>query len=143
MPTYIPKADDLERTWFVIDAKDKVLGKLAVLAADILSGKRKPTYTPFLDTGDHVIVINASHVHLTGRKETDKLYRYHTGYMGGLKTTAAADMRKKHPTRVIEEAVKGMLPKTKLGRAMFGKLKVYAGDVHPHQAQRPKPITVK
>jgi large subunit ribosomal protein L13 len=143
MPTYIPKADELDRTWFVIDAKDKVLGKLAVLAADILSGKRKPTYTPFLDTGDHVIVINASHVHLTGRKETDKLYRYHTGFMGGLKTTAAADMRKKHPTRVIEEAVKGMLPKTKLGRAMFGKLKVYAGDVHPHQAQRPKPITVK
>ena len=143
MPTYIPKADDLDRTWFVIDAKDKVLGKLAVLAADILSGKRKPTYTPFLDTGDHVIVINASQVHLTGRKETDKLYRYHTGFMGGLKTTAAADMRKKHPTRVIEEAVKGMLPKTKLGRAMFGKLKVYAGDVHPHQAQRPKPITVK
>jgi large subunit ribosomal protein L13 len=143
MPTYIPKADDLDRTWFVIDAKDKVLGKLAVLAADILSGKRKPTYTPFLDTGDHVIVINASQVHLTGRKETDKLYRYHTGFMGGLKTTAAIDMRKKHPTRVIEEAVKGMLPKTKLGRAMFGKLKVYAGDVHPHQAQRPKPITVK
>ena len=143
MPTYIPKADELDRTWFVIDAKDKVLGKLAVLAADILSGKRKPTYTPFLDTGDHVIVINASQVHLTGRKETDKLYRYHTGFMGGLKTTAAADMRKKHPTRVIEEAVKGMLPKTKLGRAMFGKLKVYAGDVHPHQAQRPKPITVK
>ena len=143
MPTYIPKADDLDRTWFVIDAKDKVLGKLAVLAADILSGKRKPTYTPFLDTGDHVIVINASQVHLTGRKETDKLYRYHTGYMGGLKTTAAADLRKKHPTRVIEEAVKGMLPKTKLGRAMFGKLKVYAGDVHPHQEQRPKPITVK
>ena len=143
MPTYIPKADELDRTWFVIDAKDKVLGKLAVLAADILSGKRKPTYTPFLDTGDHVIVINASQVHLTGRKETDKLYRSHTGYMGGLKTTAAADMRKKHPTRVIEEAVKGMLPKTKLGRAMFGKLKVYAGDVHPHQAQRPKPITVK
>ena len=143
MPTYIPKAGELDRTWFVIDAKDKVLGKLAVLAADILSGKRKPTYTPFLDTGDHVIVINASQVHLTGRKETDKLYRYHTGFMGGLKTTAAADMRKKHPTRVIEEAVKGMLPKTKLGRAMFGKLKVYAGDVHPHQAQRPKPITVK
>ena len=143
MPTYIPKADELDRTWFVIDAKDKVLGKLAVMAADILSGKRKPTYTPFLDTGDHVIVINASQVHLTGRKETDKLYRSHTGFMGGLKTTAAADMRKKHPTRVIEEAVKGMLPKTKLGRAMFGKLKVYAGDVHPHQAQRPKPITVK
>jgi large subunit ribosomal protein L13 len=143
MPTYIPKADELDRTWFVIDAKDKVRGKLAVLAADILSGKRKPTYTPFLDTGDHVIVINASQVHLTGRKETDKLYRSHTGFMGGLKTTAAADMRKKHPTRVIEEAVKGMLPKTKLGRAMFGKLKVYAGDVHPHQAQRPKPITVK
>ena len=143
MPTYIPKADELDRTWFVIDAKDKVLGKLAVLAADILSGKRKPTYTPFLDTGDHVIVINASQVHLTGRKETDKLYRYHTGFMGGLKTTAAADLRKKHPTRVIEEAVKGMLPKTKLGRAMFHKLKVYEGDIHPHQAQKPKPVALK
>ncbi len=143
MPTYIPKADERDRQWFVIDAKDTVLGKLATRAATILTGKHKPTFTPFLDTGDHVIVINAAKVHLTGRKESDKLYRHHTLYLGGLKSTAAGDMRKKHPTRIVEEAVRGMLPKTKLGRAMFHKLKVYAGDVHPHQAQKPKSVTLK
>ena len=143
MPTYIPKVDERDREWFVIDAKDQVLGKLAATAASILSGKTKPIYTPFLDTGDHVIVINAAKVHLTGRKETDKMYRHHTLYLGGLKSTAAGDVRKKHPTRIIEEAVRGMLPKTKLGRAMFHKLKVYAGDVHPHQAQKPKSVTLK
>jgi large subunit ribosomal protein L13 len=143
MTTHIPKVDERERQWFVLDAKDQVLGKLAATAATILTGKRKPIYTPFLDTGDHVIVINASQVHLTGRKETDKVYRRHSGYLGGLKTTAAADMRAKTPTRVIEEAIRGMLPKTKLGRAMFHKLKVYAGDAHPHQAQKPKAAPVK
>jgi len=143
MPTYIPKVDERDREWFVIDAKDKVLGKLATRAASILTGKHKPTFTPFLDTGDHVIVINAAKVHLTGRKETDKMYRHHTLYLGGLKSTAAGDVRKKHPKRIIEEAVRGMLPKTKLGRAMFHKLKVYAGDVHPHQAQKPKSVTLK
>lgn len=143
MPTYIPKVDERDREWFVIDAKDKVLGKLATRAATILTGKHKPTFTPFLDTGDHVIVINASKIHLTGRKESDKMYRHHTLYLGGLKSTAAGDVRKKHPTRIIEEAVRGMLPKTKLGRAMFHKLKVYAGDVHPHQAQKPKSVTLK
>jgi large subunit ribosomal protein L13 len=143
MPTYIPKVDERDREWFVIDAKDKVLGKLATRAATILTGKHKPTFTPFLDTGDHVIVINASKVHLTGRKETDKMYRHHTLYLGGLKSTAAGDVRKKHPTRIIEEAVRGMLPKTKLGRAMFGKLKVYAGERHPHQAQKPQPLNLK
>jgi large subunit ribosomal protein L13 len=143
MPTYIPKADEKARRWFVIDAKDQVLGKLAVVAAEVLTGKRKPTYTPFLDTGDHVVVINAAHVHLTGKKETDKVYRRHTGYLGGLKQTAAGDLRKKQPTRVVEEAVRGMLPKTKLGRAMFHKLKVYAGGSHPHQAQKPEPLNVK
>jgi large subunit ribosomal protein L13 len=127
----------------VIDAKNQVLGKLAVKAADILTGKRKPTYTPFLDTGDHVIVINAELVHLTGRKEGGKLYRSHSGYMGGLKTAAAGEVRKQHPTRLVEEAVRGMLPKTKLGRAMFGKLKVYVGDKHPHQAQKPVNVNVK
>lgn len=141
--TYIPKADDRDRKWFVIDAKDQVLGKLAVTAAEILTGKRKAIYTPFLDTGDHVIVINAEQVHLTGRKEDAKLYRRHSGFMGGLKTTAAADMRKQHPERIVEEAVRGMLPKTKLGRAMFGKLKVYAGAAHPHQAQKPSNVNVK
>jgi large subunit ribosomal protein L13 len=143
MPTNIPKVDERDRQWFVIDAKDTVLGKLATRAATILTGKHKPTFTPFLDTGDHVIVINASKVHLTGRKESDKLYRHHTLYLGGLKSTAAGDVRKKHPTRIVEEAVRGMLPKTKLGRAMFHKLKVYAGDVHPHQAQKPKSVTLK
>jgi large subunit ribosomal protein L13 len=143
MPTYIPKVEERDREWFVIDAKDRVLGKLATRAATILTGKHKPTFTPFLDTGDHVIVINASKVHLTGRKETDKMYRHHTLYLGGLKQAAAGDVRKKHPTRIIEEAVRGMLPKTKLGRAMFHKLKVYAGDIHPHQAQKPKSVTLK
>ena len=143
MPTYIPKADERDRQWFVIDAKDQVLGKLATRAATLLTGKHKPTYTPFLDTGDHVIVINAAKVHLTGRKETDKVYRHHTLYLGGLKSQAAGDVRKKHPTRLVEEAVRGMLPKTKLGRAMFHKLKVFAGDSHPHQAQKPKSVTVK
>jgi large subunit ribosomal protein L13 len=143
MPTHIPKVAESDRQWFLIDAKDQVLGKLAVTAAEILTGKRKPIYTRFLDTGDHVIIINASQVHLTGRKETDKVYRTHSGYLGGLKSTAAGDMRAKQPTRVIEEAVRGMLPKTKLGRAMFHKLKVYAGEAHPHQAQKPKAQTVK
>jgi large subunit ribosomal protein L13 len=143
MPTYIPKADEKSRRWFVIDAKGQVLGKLAVVAAEVLTGKRKATYTPFLDTGDHVVVINAAHVHLTGKKETDKMYRRHTGYLGGLKQVAAGDLRKKQPARVVEEAVRGMLPKTKLGRAMFHKLKVYAGDTHPHQAQKPEPLNVK
>ena len=110
MPTYIPKVDERDRQWFVIDAKDQVLGKLATRAATLLTGKHKPTYTPFLDTGDHVIVINAAKVHLSGRKETDKLYRHHTLYLGGLKSTAAGDVRKKHPTRIIEVAVRGMLP---------------------------------
>ena len=143
MSTYIPKADERERAWFVIDAKDQVLGKLAAKAAQILSGKVKPSYTPFLDTGDHVIVINAELVHLTGRKEDGKLYRRHSGFMGGLKTAAAGDVRKQHPARLVEEAVRGMLPKTKLGKAMFGKLKVYAGDKHPHQAQKPLSLNVK
>jgi len=143
MTTHIPKVDERERQWFVLDAQDQVLGKLAAKAASILTGKVKPIYTPFLDTGDHVIVINAAKVHLTGRKETDKVYRRHTGYLGGLKTTAAGDMRAKAPARIVEEAIRGMLPKTKLGRAMFHKLKVYAGDSHPHQAQKPKPLTVK
>jgi large subunit ribosomal protein L13 len=143
MPTYIPKVDERDREWFVIDAKDKVLGKLATRAASILTGKHKPTFTPFLDTGDHVIVINAAKVHLTGRKETDKMYRHHTLYLGGLKSKTAGEVRQKHPTRIVEEAVRGMLPKTKLGRAMFHKLKVYAGDVHPHQAQKPKSVTLK
>src|SRR5262245_6625513 len=103
MTTYLPKLADLERTWFVIDGKDLVLGKLAAAVAKILTGKHKPSYTPFLDTGDHVIVVNAAQVQLTGRKEGDKLYRHHTGYLGGLKTASASELRQKHPTRLIEE----------------------------------------
>ena len=143
MPTFIPKISEADRKWFVLDARGQVLGKLATRAADILTGKRKPIYTPFLDTGDHVIVVNAAEVHLTGRKESDKLYRHHTLYLGSLKEAMAKDVRKKHPTRLIEEAIKGMLPKTKLGRAMFTKLKVYAGATHPHQAQKPQPLKIK
>jgi large subunit ribosomal protein L13 len=143
MTTYIPKVREADRKWFVIDAREQVLGKLATTAAVILTGKNKPSYTPFLDTGDHVIVINAAQVHLTGRKPEGKLYRHHTGYMGGLKTVAAGDLIKKNPVRLVEEAVRGMLPKTKLGRAMFHKLKVYAGDKHPHQAQKPQGLAVK
>jgi large subunit ribosomal protein L13 len=141
--TFIPKTGEAERRWFLIDANGQVLGKLAATAATVLTGKRKPTYTPFLDTGDHVVVINAAKVHLTGRKETDKVYHYHTGYLGGLKSTAAADLRKRNPAKIVEEAIRGMLPKTKLGRAMFTKLKVYASDTHPHQAQKPKALAVK
>ncbi|HEV8254368.1 MAG TPA: 50S ribosomal protein L13 [Vicinamibacteria bacterium] len=143
MPTYIPKAGEIERKWYLIDARDKVLGKVAAKTAEILTGKRKPIYTPFLDTGDHVVVINASQVHLTGRKETGKVYRRHTGYHGGLKSATVEEVRRRQPTRVVEEAVRGMLPKTKLGRAMFTKLKVYAGDEHPHKAQKPKAIAIE
>jgi large subunit ribosomal protein L13 len=143
MPTYIPKAGEIERKWYLIDARDKVLGKVATRTAEILTGKRKPIYTPFLDTGDHVIVINASHVHLTGRKETGKVYRRHSGYSGGLKSATVEDVRRRQPTRIVEDAVRGMLPKTKLGRAMFTKLKVYAGDEHPHKAQKPQAIAIE
>jgi large subunit ribosomal protein L13 len=143
MTTFIPKAGEAERRWFLIDAKDLVLGKVATAAATVLTGKRKATYTPFLDTGDHVVVINAERVHLTGRKESDKIYHSHSGYLGGLKSTPAGDLRKKRPTKIVEEAIRGMLPKTKLGRAMFTKLKVYVGEKHPHSAQKPQPLAVK
>ncbi len=143
MSTYLPKKDDLNRKWFVIDAEGAVLGKLATTVADILSGKRKPIYTPFLDTGDHVVVINAEKISVSGNKEETKLYHRHTGYLGGLKTRSVRQVRETRPSRIVEEAVKGMLPKTRLGRAMFGKLKVYAGPKHPHDAQRPTPLAVK
>jgi large subunit ribosomal protein L13 len=142
MPTHIPKADEVNRQWFVIDAKGKVLGRVATAAARVLTGKRKPIYTPFLDTGDHVVVVNAEQVVLTGSKELVKPYRHHTGYPGGLKTRVARDVRKERPQRLIEDAIRGMLPKTRLGRAMFHKLKVYAGSSHPHQAQKPQPFNL-
>jgi large subunit ribosomal protein L13 len=142
MPTYIPKANSFERRWFVVDAGGQVLGKVATRVADVLTGKRKPIYTPFLDTGDHVVVVNAGQVILTGAKEKKKLYRRHSGHLGGLKTRTARQVRGGHPERLVEEAVRGMLPKTRLGRAMFRKLKVYAGPSHPHQAQKPEPLSL-
>jgi len=142
MCTYFTKPGDIEPKWFIIDAKGKVLGRLSTTIANILTGKNKPTYTPFLDTGDHVIVINAEKVRLTGKKETDKMYRHHSGYPGGLKESAARFVRAEKPETMIEEAVWGMLPKSKLGRKMLKKLKVYRGTNHPHQAQLPEKIDV-
>jgi len=140
MKTQFPSAKSVERAWHVIDAEGQVLGRLATKVAGLLMGKHKPTYTPFLDTGDHVIVINAEKVRLTGGKEEQKLYRRHSGYPGGLKETSARKMRETHPERIVELAVWGMLPKSTLGKHMYKKLKVYAGDKHPHQAQQPVEI---
>jgi large subunit ribosomal protein L13 len=137
MNTQFPSKGEIVRQWHVLDARDLVLGRLASQAALLLMGKHKPTYTPFLDTGDHVIVINAAKVRLTGRKDEQKLYRHHTGYPGGLIEIGARKVRATRPTRMIEDAVSGMLPKNKLGKQMYRKLKVYAGDKHPHQAQQP------
>jgi large subunit ribosomal protein L13 len=135
MNTYSTKASDIERQWHVVDASDKILGRLASEVAKLLMGKHKPMYAPHLDTGDYVIVINAARVRVTGRKPKQKMYYRHSGYPGGLKSTSYEKMMQTHPTRVIEHAIKGMLPHNRLGAAMFKKLKVYAGDSHPHQAQ--------
>lgn len=143
MKTDFPSKNEVARAWHVIDAENAVLGRIASQAALILMGKNKATYTPFLDTGDHVVVINASKVRLTGRKEDQKLYRRHTGYPGGLIEIQAKKQRELHPTRMIEDAVSGMLPKSKLGKQMVRKLKVYAGDKHPHQAQQPVALAVE
>jgi large subunit ribosomal protein L13 len=137
MKTQFPSAKSVERVWHVIDAQDQVLGRIATKAATLLMGKHKPTYAPFLDTGDHVIVINAEKVRMTGKKEDQKMYRRHTGYPGGLKETTARRMRATHPERIVELAIYGMLPKSTLGKHMYRKLKVYAGDKHPHQSQKP------
>ena len=133
---------ELERKWIEIDADGKVLGRIATRAARLLMGKHRPIYTPFLDTGDFVIVINASRVKLTGRKEEDKIYRRHSGYEGGLREERASVVRARQPIRLVEEAIRGMLPKTKLGDAMYRKLKVYAGAAHPHTAQKPIKLEV-
>ena len=137
MKTSIPSPDGITRQWHLIDAEEAVLGRIASKAAKILMGKHKPTYTPFLDTGDHVIVVNAAKVRLTGNKEEQKLYRRHSGYPGGLTETQARKVRATRPTRMVEEAVQGMLPKSKLGKQMYRKLQVYAGPKHPHEAQKP------
>ena len=142
MSTQFPSKPAITRDWHVIDASDIVLGKLASKAALLLMGKHKSTYTPFIDTGDHVIVINAAKVKLTGRKDEQKIYRHFTGYPGGLVETGAKKVRATRPQRMVEEAVSGMLPKTKIGKQMYRKLKVYAGDRHPHQAQQPKALAV-
>jgi large subunit ribosomal protein L13 len=128
--------------WHVIDADGQVLGRIATAAARLLQGKHKPTYTPFIDTGDHVVVVNAARVKLTGRKEDQKVYRQHSGYEGGLREERARIVRQRRPQRLVEEAVRGMLPKTKLGEAMYRKLKVYAGPDHPHAAQKPSKLEV-
>lgn len=142
MPTVMPKLTEADRKWYVVDAQGKVLGRLATQVASILRGKHKPTFAPHVDMGDHVVVVNADKVHLTGRKLTDKVYRWHTGYIGNLREVTAEKMLRTHPERVIEWAVQGMLPKGRLGRAMARKLKVYRGPEHPHAAQKPEPLTV-
>ena len=142
MATVMAKEDEIERKWFLVDAQGKVLGRLASQVAHVLRGKHKPTFAPHLDMGDHVVVINAEKIHLTGRKLTDKIYRWHSGYIGGLREVSAERMLKSHPERVVEWAIQGMLPKGRLGRAMARKLKVYKGTDHPHAAQKPEPMTV-
>jgi large subunit ribosomal protein L13 len=138
--TFTAKKEEIERDWFVIDAEGQTLGRLASRIAPILKGKHKPTYTPHLDCGDFVIVVNAEKVHVTGRKMDQKFYYRHSGYPGGITSISLRDQLARFPERVLQAAVRGMLPKNKLGRRMIKKLKVYAGDEHPHQAQQPKPL---
>jgi len=142
MKSVIPGEKEMQKQWHVVDAEGQILGRLATRVARLLTGKEKPVYTPFLDTGDHVIVINADKVRLTGKKLTDKMYRHHTGYPGGLREVSAGVLMARSPERVVREAVVGMLPKTKLGRAMRKKLRVYSGSQHPHQAQRPTALAL-
>src|SRR5215831_6849843 len=142
--TFMPSADAAlaDKRWHIIDADGQVLGRVATIAARLLQGKHKAVYTPFIDTGDHVVIVNAAKVKLTGRKEDQKIYRYHSGFEGGLREERAGIVRKRQPVRLVEEAVRGMLPKTKMGDAMYRKLKVYAGADHPHAAQQPRKIEV-
>jgi len=144
MSTFIASADRAASgaRWHLIDAEGQVLGRIATKASRILQGKHKASYTPFIDTGDHVVVINAAKVKLTGRKEDQKIYRQHSGYEGGLRETRARIVRQRHPERLVEDAIHGMLPKTKIGASMYRKLKVYAGADHPHAAQKPTKLEV-
>ena len=142
MPTYVPRPSTVERQWHVINAGEQVLGRVATVAARLLQGKHKPQYAPFLDTGDFVIITNAQQVKLTGAKEEQKRYRRHSGYPGGLREETAKALRQRIPTRLVEAAVRGMLPRTKLGKQMYRKLKVYAGSEHPHAAQQPMHLEV-
>ncbi|MGI9537902.1 MAG: 50S ribosomal protein L13 [Desulfocapsaceae bacterium] len=142
MKTYLAPVNEIEKKWYVVDAKDKILGRLATEIASRLRGKHKPTFSPFIDNGDFIIVTNADKVQLTGNKWDDKKYYRHTGYMGGIKETTAKDLLVKHPTDLVTNAVKGMLPKNKIGRAQLKKLKVYAGADHPHKAQQPEALEI-
>ncbi len=143
MSTYFPKQGEIARKWHVVDAKGQVLGRLATRVASLLAGKENPRYTPFLDTGDHVVVINAGQVKLTGLKADSKVYRHYTGYPGGLKSEDYRKRFERRPEAVVQEAIVGMLPKSKLGRTMARKLKVYRDDKHPHQAQKPEPLVLE
>ncbi len=142
MKTYVAKPSNIERNWLIVDAKDQRLGRLATRIADNLRGKTKPTYTPNIDTGDFVVVVNAARIAVTGRKMENKIYYRHTGYPGGLKQRTLAEMMEKKPEEVIRLAVKGMLPKNRLGRAQLRKLKIYAGPEHPHEAQNPEEMNL-
>ena len=140
MKTVSIRPQDVDRSWYVVDAENRTLGRLATEVARRLRGKHKAEYTPHVDTGDYIIVVNAAKVRVTGNKTTDKIYYRHSGYPGGIKSASFEDLRDSHPERIIEKAVKGMLPRNPLGRAMFKKLKVYAGAEHPHSAQQPQPL---
>ena len=142
MKTVSTRPQDVDRSWFVVDAEDKTLGRLATEIAHRLRGKHKPEYTPHVDTGDYIVVVNAEKIRVTGNKFNDKMYYRHSGYPGGIKEMNFKDMQDRHPERIVEKAVKGMLPKNPLGRAMFKKLKVYAGAEHPHSAQQPQPLEI-
>ncbi len=142
MKTFTAKPDSVKRDWFVVDATDKTLGRLSTEIARRLRGKHKPEYTPHVDTGDYIVVINAEKVKVTGNKEQDKMYHHHTGFVGSLKSVNLSKLRATHPERIIEHAVKGMLPKNSLGRTMFKKLKVYAGPEHQHAAQQPQALDI-
>ncbi len=142
MKTYSAKAETVQHDWYIVDAADKTLGRMATVIASRLRGKHKPEYTPHVDTGDYIVVINAEKVQVTGNKAKDKIYHSHTGYPGGLKSISFEKLIEKAPERTIQSAVKGMLPKGPLGRAMFKKLKVYAGQVHPHSAQQPQDLNI-
>jgi large subunit ribosomal protein L13 len=141
--TVFANAGNVRGDWFVVDASGKTLGRLATQIAHRLKGKHKATYSPHVDMGDHIVVVNAEKIHVTGRKLTDKIYYHHTGYIGGIKSIALEKLLDEHPERVIEIAVKGMLPKNTLGRSMFRKLHVFAGGEHPHQAQQPQPLEIQ
>jgi large subunit ribosomal protein L13 len=141
--TVFAKSGSVRGDWFVVDASDKTLGRLATQIAHRLKGKHKAIYSPHVDMGDHIVVLNAEKIHVTGRKLTDKIYYHHTGYIGGIKSIALEKLLKEHPERVIEIAVKGMLPKNTLGRQMFRKLHVFAGAEHPHTAQQPQPLEIQ